>query len=56
MDFDRCTHTDTTPDGRERRCVKPAIHAMYARKTGHLMGTIVTLLDRVGLDDKAEEA
>lgn len=36
----------------ERRCCKPAGHA----STNHLLITIVTLLDRVGLNITAEEA
>ena len=46
----RCTHTEQLAD-RERRCVKQA----HDESKMHLMGTIRTLLDRVGLNE-AEEA
>lgn len=45
----RCTHTEVLPD-RERRCVKPP----HVTAT-HIMATMTTLLDRVGLP-MAEEA
>lgn len=47
----RCKHTERLPD-RERRCVKDE----HGEERKHLMATIVTLLDRVGLDTEAEEA